>query len=219
MVNMELTTFFFRVGRQSQDQSFVINMNAPRPKPMAQETVIVRSPSAGLPRGIAIMRAGSHAYKHGPSGRNTTNCNDSADQTPFGLEIHAPCQDVRKAVGLMLAIARVERQQVVRDGPYSTRIRVHPAWWVAPGDLVVIVNVPQGSVLSELGRAAGECPIAAFDRMNEQLFEGALADALGVAAALQRCIRIVLNKSRADTKELIAHSTQHCRCLSKRKDT
>lgn len=103
----------------------------------------------------------------------------------------------------------------MKDGPGSLHFRVHPAWWVEPGFLLVAARFPR-RLLALDGELPGKgSPIATFERQDE-LLEGTLSDALAVGAALQRCVWLQrVNEDDEDERVTVlkAHLTPHCKCL------
>lgn len=139
----------------------------------------------------------------------------TTDRITFRIFVKASHEEVRKAIGLLLAIARVERQQVVRNVPDNLRLEINPAWWMEDGILCVNLDIPAGVVVPALAHTAGECAFGKFERLDEQLFEGALSDVLGVAAALHMCLDLTLEQGDAvETIHFLAHSSKYCCCAS-----
>lgn len=177
-------------------------VNRALPKREAHE-VVVDARATG--NGLAVLQLRSHSRAHAVKGGNPT----------FRLAAVATCQEVRKVVGLLLASARVERQQVVKDGSISLRSIVNVAWWVEPGLLIVNASVPAGVVIPGLGSTAKNSPIAEFELFDDHLFDGALADTVGVAAALQLCLYFVYCQGEGGAPSrgrLKVHGAQHCCC-------
>lgn len=171
--------------------------------------------------GVSLVRArpGMLARPQGSLANNSEAVDRHPDPRPlpFHVIVNATPEEGRQALGLSLGTARVEGQQVVREGPGSVRLEVHPAWWVEAGDLVVrVLGVPASLVQPYQDATVGLCPIAKFEHLDER-FKGVLAEALKVAAALQRCLVIQRWENgtgrRGHGKWLLsAHLTRQCQC-------